>query len=281
MDANFEDRFLLSAWGTLTARIEPLLTETVVRSLAGSDFKPQELMFSEKPITIYLKWTEQDLLALSPLVRLMWGSLIGELITTYDKAQGKNCHPILLLIDEAGRTGIPNLSDHASTVVGREMSLWIAVQDLSQLEEIYGRHKAKTLRNNCDTQIYYRPNDLETAEYIEKRLGRKSDYATSRHLREGTETSQGKSEQGVPLLTAWEIMQLKDEDIIGFHRLIPPFKAKRMDWRQHRLLTQRQQIPAPQLLPLPCLKDVTQKLIWTREKNKKFADGYIDPDEIE
>ncbi len=145
----------------------------------------------------------------------MWGSLIGELITTYDKAQGKNCHPILLLIDEAGRTGIPNLSDHASTVVGREMSLWIAIQSLSQLEEIYGRHKAKTLRNNCDTQIYYRPNDLETAEYIEKRLGRKSDYATSRHLREGTETSQGKSEQGVPLMTAWEIMQLKDEDIIS------------------------------------------------------------------
>src|SRR5207248_3210115 len=28
-DANFSDRFLLSAWGTLTARMRPLLTETV------------------------------------------------------------------------------------------------------------------------------------------------------------------------------------------------------------------------------------------------------------
>ena len=32
-DANLADRFLLSAWGTLTARMRPLLTETVVRCL--------------------------------------------------------------------------------------------------------------------------------------------------------------------------------------------------------------------------------------------------------
>jgi hypothetical protein len=33
-DASLADRFLISAWGTLTARMRPLLTETVVRSLA-------------------------------------------------------------------------------------------------------------------------------------------------------------------------------------------------------------------------------------------------------
>src|SRR5512132_3673528 len=31
--ANLSDRFLLSSWGTLSARMRPLLTETVVRSL--------------------------------------------------------------------------------------------------------------------------------------------------------------------------------------------------------------------------------------------------------
>ncbi len=279
-DANFEDRFLLSAWGTLTARLESLLTETVVRSLTKSDFKPQELMLSKKPITIYLKWTEIDLLNLFPLVRLMWGTLIGELITAYDKQQGKNCKPVLLLIDEAGRTGVPNLSDHASTVCGRGLSLWIAVQDLSQLEAIYGKQKTQTLLNNCDTQIYYGPNDLDTAEHIEKLLGRKSDYAVSSTSREGTETSQGKSEQGIPLMFYWEIKQLKDEDILGFHRKLPPFKAKRMDWRQDKLLTKRQHIPPPKLSPLPELEDRQQRIIWTREK--KFADGYLDdPDDIE
>jgi hypothetical protein len=108
-EANFSDRFLLSAWGTLSARMRPLLTETVVRSLAGADFSARELMCGPRPTTVYLRWPERDLLALSPLVRLLWGSLIDELITTYDAAQGKECRPVLLLIDEAGRTAIPSL----------------------------------------------------------------------------------------------------------------------------------------------------------------------------
>ncbi len=95
-EANFSDRFLLSAWGTLSARMRPLLTETVVRSLAGADFSARELMWGTKPTTVYLRWPERDLLALSPLVRLMWGSLIDELIMTYDAAQGKECRPVLL-----------------------------------------------------------------------------------------------------------------------------------------------------------------------------------------
>jgi hypothetical protein len=45
--ANLSDRFLLSAWGTLSAKMRPILTETVVRSLAGADFMAGELMTSK------------------------------------------------------------------------------------------------------------------------------------------------------------------------------------------------------------------------------------------
>jgi type IV secretion system protein VirD4 len=178
-DVNFSDRFLLSSWGTLTARMRLLLTETVIRSLSGSDFHARDVLTGNTPITVYLRWPERDLLALSPLVRLIWGSLIDELITTYDSAQGNNCKPVLLLIDEAGRTAIPSLADHATTVVGRGISLWIAIQDLNQLDAVYGRERAHVLRNNMESQIYYRPNDQDTAEYLERCLGRKSDYAQS------------------------------------------------------------------------------------------------------
>jgi type IV secretory pathway TraG/TraD family ATPase VirD4 len=145
---NFDDRFLLSAWGTLTARMRPLLTETVIRSLSGSDFSPSDLLYSQSPITVYLRWPERDLLALSPLVRLMWGTLIDGLITAYDQSLGNNCQPVLLLIDEAGRTAIPSLADHATTVVGRGISLWIAVQSLAQLDAVYGKTRATILRDN-------------------------------------------------------------------------------------------------------------------------------------
>jgi len=140
--ANLSDRFLLSAWGTLTTRMRPLLTDTVVRSLAHSDFTAEQIMVSPRPVTVYLRWKEQDLLALSPLVRLLWGSLIDELVATYDQRAGRECQPVMLLIDEAGRTAIPSLADHATTVVGRGRSIWLAVQGLSELEVVYGKARA-------------------------------------------------------------------------------------------------------------------------------------------
>lgn len=254
-EADYQNKFLLSAWGTLTARLDSLLSESIIRSLIGNDFDVQDIISGSAPVTVYFRWSESDLLVLSPLIRLLWTSLIDGLTKTYDEANGENCKPVLLLIDEAGRTAIPHLSDHASTVTGRGISLWIAIQSLSQLIEIYGTHKAKTLRNNCDSQIYYRPNDQDTAEFIERSLGRKSEYARSTHSRPGgEEVSSGQSETGVPLLSASDIKQLEDTDIIGFHRNLPPFRGKRMDWRAFPVLTKRRDIPCPQLPNLPLLK---------------------------
>jgi type IV secretion system protein VirD4 len=273
-DANFSDRFLLSSWGTLTARMQPLLTETVVRCFTHADFTPEQIMRSTKPVTIYLRWKEQSLLSLSPLVRLLWGTLIDELLTIYDTNQGRDCQPVLLLIDEAGRTAIPSLADHATTVVGRGIYLWIAMQSLSQLEVVYGKARAQVLRDNMESQLYYRPIDLSTAQHLEVKLGKQSAYAHSTTEREGEEISEGLSEQGIPLLTAQEIMQLKDEDIICFHRRLPPFKITRMDWRQHPTLKQRRNIPAPQLSPLPQIADLPGEIAQTF----RFPHGYIDPD---
>jgi type IV secretion system protein VirD4 len=251
---DYQNKFLLSAWGTLTARLDSLFAESIIRSLIGNDFDVEDIMCGTEPVTVYFRWTEADLLVLSPLIRLLWTSLIDGLTKTYDAKSGNACKPVLLLIDEAGRTAIPHLSDHASTVTGRGISLWIAVQDLSQLIEIYGTHKTKTLRNNCDTQIYYRPNDQDTAEFIERCLGRKSDYARSTNSHEGHQTGEGQSETGVPVLSAWDIKQLRDTDIIGFHRNLPPFRAARMDWRLFPVLKDRRAIPPPKLHALPRLE---------------------------
>ena len=199
---------------------------------------------------------------------------MDELLTIYDESQGSGCHPVLLLIDEAGRTAIPMLADQATTVVGRGIYLWVAVQSLSQLEAVYGSARAQVLKDNMETHLYYPPNDLVTAKHIEHWLGETSAYAHSTTAKDGEEVSEGLTERPIPLLTAQDIMQLKEEEIICFHRRLPPFTLTRMDWRHHPSLKQKHRLPVPALSPLPQIADVPPEI----PETVRFPHGYLDPD---
>jgi type IV secretory pathway TraG/TraD family ATPase VirD4 len=183
---------------------------------------------SPTPITVYLRLPEAELLALAPVVRLIFQTLIHDMQTTYDKRPGrtakeKGCYPVLLLLDEAGRVAIPKLYEYATTVVGRQISLWVAIQSIKQLDAIYGEANAETLLDNMDTQIFYRQRRA-TAKYLEEELGRKSEYSRSHSTRDGTHETQGISEQGVALMTANELNdhQLKAGGFKSFRRTSPP-----------------------------------------------------------
>src|SRR3954453_15142567 len=102
-----EVKFLRDAYATMDARLWPMLSQDVVHCFNGSDFLPEDFIYSARPVTLYLCWSEAELLSLAPLVRLVWDSLINGMIHAYDNANGRPCYPALCLIDEAGRTEIP------------------------------------------------------------------------------------------------------------------------------------------------------------------------------
>jgi type IV secretory pathway TraG/TraD family ATPase VirD4 len=64
------------------------------------------------------------------------------------------------------------------------------------------------------------------------------------------------AEQGVSLMTANQIKQMEDFDIIVFHHNLPPFRARRMNWLEHSVLRERQAKASPQLSPLPPLTPI-------------------------
>jgi type IV secretion system protein VirD4 len=174
-----EKRFLTSSWETATSRLYPILSDELLRCFDGSDFTAEALLTSSTPITVYLRLPEGDLEALSPMVRLLTQTIIHDGIRTYDKRKGEGCYPLLVLLDEAGRVKIPYLYDYATTVVGRQMSLWVAIQSIKQLE-VYGEANAETLLDNMNTQIFYRQRRT-TAKYLEEELGRRSAYSGLDH----------------------------------------------------------------------------------------------------
>src|SRR5207248_4908841 len=112
---------------------------------------------------------------------------------------------------------------------------------------VYGKARAQVLRDNMESQLYYRPTDLATAHYVETRLGRQSAYAHHTTEQQGGHSSEGRSEQAIPLLSAQDFLRYKDDEVIGFHRALPPFKVCRMDWRQQPLLQKRRTVPPPKL----------------------------------
>ena len=94
--------------------------------------------------------------------------------------------------------------------------------------------------------------------------------------RRGKERSQseGLAERPIPLLTAQEILQLPDTEVIGFHRHLPPFRLTRMDWRSQPILYKRKTLPASELPVLPALAAIPLRY------QEQLAQRLIDPDLI-
>ncbi len=277
-----EKKFLTSSWETATSRLYPILSDELLRCFDGSDVTASEIITSPHPISVYLRLPEADLLTLAPVVRLIFQTLIHDLQTTYDKRPGrtakeKGCYPVLLLLDEAGRVGIPKLYEYATTVVGRQISLWVAIQSIKQLDAIYGEANAETILDNMDTQLFYRQRRA-TAKYLEEELGRKSEYSRSQSSREGGFETHGMAEQGVSLMTANQIKQMRDEDILVFHHNLPPFRARRMNWLEHPILRERQANQPPKLSALPPLTPIELRTPLTPAD---VDDGLTNPGDFE
>jgi type IV secretion system protein VirD4 len=144
-EQDYDDkRFLSSSWESLTARLYPLLTERIVRCFAGSSFTAADIIAGKKPVTVYLCFPEKDLLSKAPVIRLVLESILSEMIDYFDNTKGRNCRPTLAILDEAGNVGLPSLPHYVSTVRSRGISIWLAFQDNSQIESLYGRLKART-----------------------------------------------------------------------------------------------------------------------------------------
>ena len=271
-----DNKFLQGAWEGLTARLYPLLTDHVVRCFNGSDFTVEDMLFSKEPITVYLRWPEADLLALAPLVRLVWDSLINGLINGFDTVGGKNCQPAMLFLDEAGRTEIPALYHYISTVRSRKISVVMTCQSLSQLDANYGKARAEDILNNCLLQIFYPPAGPNTASQLQEWLGHKSGFAASESKHEGG-VSNGSSEREIPLLTAQQLRKMSDEHIIAWLKGFDPIQAKRMNWNHFPHLVKRQDIAPPPLLPLPPVGEAEQLLEPVPPKTEPLSSWHMDP----
>jgi type IV secretory pathway TraG/TraD family ATPase VirD4 len=193
-------------------------------------------------VFVFINFHESDLLSMAPLIKFVCESLMMELLNAYDHAPDEmkaRARQILWSMDEAGRIGIPNLPEHASTVVGRKISLSLSAQSRSQFNAIYRHDRTKNLFNNIRTQLVFCQADFDTAQHYSIRMGDTSGYAHSESEYGEARTSTGKSERAIPVMSPQDFMQMDKGELVCFSLEHKPTRLKSMYAKRHPQLVER------------------------------------------
>lgn len=123
---------------------------------------------------------------------------------------------VYFIMDEFGN--IPKIEKMQSIItVGRGRGIFAVpiIQDYNQLDIIYGKEAAATLRNNCNIQIFIGSNDDNTRKIFSDACGKKKVKQVS--FSENKDMSVSTSAQSVPLIYPSELEKLNDppNGIIG------------------------------------------------------------------
>ena len=145
---------------------------------------PSELDFSkllQEKITVYL---------VLPLERVeSHGRWMG-LVTSHAIhaiSAAREAGECLFLLDEFPNLGrLPGIKAAVAQLRGKGLRVWMFIQELSQLEGVYGKADAENLRNQAEVLQVLGCRSLELAQYIEARAGiyiaRNTSYALANPL---------------------------------------------------------------------------------------------------
>lgn len=123
---------------------------------------------------------------------------------------GKLPVPVWMLLDEFGNVGkIPGMAEKLTVSAGRRIRFVLAVQALAQIEHVYGKKEAEIIRGNCDTWVYLRTTDMDTARTISQMTGQFTVRTRSVQKRQYRGVSVGETEgmAGRSLLTPDEVLR--------------------------------------------------------------------------
>ena len=203
-----------STSSSLNLYVDPIISNNTSKS----EFKINDLMNGEKPVSLYLVLKPNDKNRIMPLIRLIMNQLLRRLLEDLEFKDGRSVqtynHRMLLMLDEFTSLGkLSIFQESLAFMAGYGIKAYIIVQDISQLYEAYG--KDESIMSNCHVRIAYAPNKVETAELLSKMTGTTTvvkSYTTTSGDRISVmlgQVTESLQEISRPLLTVDECMRLK------------------------------------------------------------------------
>lgn len=167
-------------------------SEGLVSMLSADDLHINDLD-GETPTAIYIILPDE-----SKNYDALCGVLCGQLLMHYvrmahDKYGGRLPRQLNVCLEELGNIGkaIGSLSHLLSAARSRNIRLQLVLQNLAQLDTIYGPSEASTIRSNADILVAYRINHWETLTELSHKCGEREVEVNDRWSREPLITPAG------------------------------------------------------------------------------------------
>ena len=174
-------------------------------------------------ISVFLAIPDNLLKQYSAIFRLITQQVLNFLSSIPEEERADHDAPLIwMLIDEFGSIGkIPDILDALARLRSRKVSIWLAVQGLSQLDMAYGHDGSRAIVDNAETTLVFSCKDKSTVDIISSWCGQYLETKISKNKKPGRILggSQSLSESGEyrNVMDAVDIMGLrKNKELLVF-----------------------------------------------------------------
>lgn len=194
-----------------------------------STFSIKKWINSDEYNTIFISNYASMQEVLKPILTLFIDLLSSNILSLKDNIQNR----IYLLIDELGTLQpLSSLIKLLSLGRSKGASVWLAIQDFSQIDQLYGEYMRKTIINSCNTHAYFSVADSSTALEISNLIGEQEVLEESRtknhHVFDMNPNNYSKTLSKIKkqAIMPSEVMQLKPFQFIFKSNICHPFYAR-------------------------------------------------------
>ena len=195
--------------------------DTLSEMLAYSDFDMEDV--GKKPTALFLL-VQDEKTTYHGLATIFIKQLYEKLIdVAQNSPQGALPVRVNFLLDEfANMPALKDITTMVTAARSRRIRFTFIIQNYSQLDKVYGKEEAQTIKSNCQNLMYLLTTELAALEEISKLCGevksKKEDKTAS-----------------VPLITVADLQKLKMNEVIIIRNRQHPFRttlkqAFAIDW---------------------------------------------------
>ena len=208
--------------------------ENLSEMLSYSDFDMRNIGRNKTAVFLIV---QDEKKTLHPLATIFIKQCYETLIDVAQESGGKLPFRTNFILDEFAN--MPPLKDVTTMITAarsRQIRFTMIIQNFAQLNKVYGKDDAETIKGNCNIQIYLGTEDQKTKEEYSKMCGEVSiemeDTSVSKSEKAGSDSNRTTSKKVInrPLIYPYELGQLPNGTAIVKIFQVNPIKTELTPW---------------------------------------------------